>query len=239
MKDAYYFPHDSNARNDTKMLLLRAKYGAEGYGNYWMIIETLREQDGCHLFVNDLLWPSIALAIGCSNEYAKELVIYCTELGLLEMDDILYSPSLNRRMQKLNDLKEKRAKAGRKGAESKWQNNGKHNGKPIAVDLLNTEDLKHKKKEGGGRKTGFKQPLLDEVKKYCQERKNNINPGSFIDFYSSKGWMVGKNKMRDWKAAVRTWESRRKDEQETKGKSKSIVGGAATVPGKYADLEEA
>lgn len=57
---------------------------------------------------------------------------------------------------------------------------------------------------------GFKKPTLEEVKKYCNERNNDINPEHFIDFYESKNWMIGKNKMKDWKAAIRTWESRNK-----------------------------
>ena len=49
-------------------------------------------------------------------------------------------------------------------------------------------------------------PTLEEVSAYCEERHNNIDPQVFIDFYESKGWMVGKNKMKDWKACIRTWE---------------------------------
>ena len=52
----------------------------------------------------------------------------------------------------------------------------------------------------------FIPPTLDEVKNYCDERRNLVNPEHFINFYQSKGWMVGKNKMKDWKAAVRNWE---------------------------------
>ena len=52
----------------------------------------------------------------------------------------------------------------------------------------------------------FTPPSLEEVRDYCRERGNQVDPGKFIDFYESKGWMVGKNKMKDWKAAVRTWE---------------------------------
>lgn len=52
----------------------------------------------------------------------------------------------------------------------------------------------------------FVPPTLDEVIAYCNERNNGIDPETFIDFYESKGWMVGKNKMKDWKAAIRTWE---------------------------------
>ena len=61
----------------------------------------------------------------------------------------------------------------------------------------------------------FYPPTIDEVKQYCEERKNNIDPMAFIDFYSSKGWMIGKNRMKDWKAAVRTWERKRKEESKT------------------------
>ena len=52
----------------------------------------------------------------------------------------------------------------------------------------------------------FVPPTVDEVRKYCLERNNNVDPDAFVDFYESKGWMVGKNKMKSWKAAVRTWE---------------------------------
>lgn len=52
----------------------------------------------------------------------------------------------------------------------------------------------------------FKPPTLEEVQQYCIERNNNVDANRFIDFYSSKGWMIGKNKMKDWKAGVRTWE---------------------------------
>lgn len=56
----------------------------------------------------------------------------------------------------------------------------------------------------------FSPPSFDEVKAYCLERGNGIDPQKFIDFYASKGWMVGSSKMRDWKASVRTWEGRDK-----------------------------
>lgn len=52
----------------------------------------------------------------------------------------------------------------------------------------------------------FLPPTISEVKEYCKTRKNGISPEQFVNFYQSKGWMIGKNKMKDWKAAVRTWE---------------------------------
>lgn len=56
----------------------------------------------------------------------------------------------------------------------------------------------------------FIKPTLEEVQNYCIERNNNIDAEYFIDFYESKGWLVGKAKMKDWKACIRTWENKNK-----------------------------
>ena len=63
----------------------------------------------------------------------------------------------------------------------------------------------------------FVPPTVEEVRDFCLGRNNGIDAEAFVDFYQSKGWYVGKNKMKDWKAAVRTWErSRRKQESDRK-----------------------
>src|SRR5690606_25318321 len=54
--------------------------------------------------------------------------------------------------------------------------------------------------------TRFIPPTIEQVTEYCQERNNDVDPNKWIDHYTSKGWIVGKAKMKDWKAAVRTWE---------------------------------
>jgi hypothetical protein len=65
----------------------------------------------------------------------------------------------------------------------------------------------------------FSPPTHIEVKDYCKERNNSIDAEKWFDFYQSKGWMVGKNKMKDWKACVRTWEKETKktDKNESEG----------------------
>lgn len=60
----------------------------------------------------------------------------------------------------------------------------------------------------------FKKPTVEEIEKYCEERANGIDAQKFFDHYESVGWHVGKNKMKDWKAAVRTWENNNKNKQE-------------------------
>lgn len=70
----------------------------------------------------------------------------------------------------------------------------------------------------------FTPPTLTEVTEYCNERQNNVDPERFIDFYASKGWKVGNQPMKDWKACVRTWEKRdRASPKEEKGKFDDIA----------------
>ena len=71
-------------------------------------------------------------------------------------------------------------------------------------------------------KKKFVKPTVEEVREYCIERKNLVDPEQFVSFYTAKGWMIGKNPMRDWKAAVRTWE--RKDAAEGKTANAKTVG---------------
>lgn len=64
-------------------------------------------------------------------------------------------------------------------------------------------------------RTMFVKPSVEEVAAYCAERHNNIDPEAFVDLYESKGWKVGSAPMKDWKAAVRTWEKRHHEEVQT------------------------
>ena len=67
---------------------------------------------------------------------------------------------------------------------------------------------KEYKKESVKRKTAsrFEPPTVEEVSDYCEERKNGVDAQRFVDYYTSNGWKVGRNAMKDWRAAVRTWE---------------------------------
>ncbi len=80
------------------------------------------------------------------------------------------------------------------------------------ININNTNLTDSNKKER------FKKPTLDEVKNYCILRNNNIDAESFIDFYESKGWQIGKETMKSWKACVRTWEGREKKKPVTMSK---------------------
>ena len=74
-----------------------------------------------------------------------------------------------------------------------------HNNIDKDIDIYNTLSIK---------KSRFVKPSLDEIKEYCRERNNQVDPEKFFNFYEAKGWVIGKSPMKSWKAAIHTWEGR-------------------------------
>lgn len=99
----------------------------------------------------------------------------------------------------------------------KWQIEGKQKTNERQTEDKQTATIEERKECKEGKNNIYKDtqkkfipPSLEEVKSYCLERNNDIDAERFINFYESKGWFVGKNKMKDWKAAIRTWENKQK-----------------------------
>ena len=89
-----------------------------------------------------------------------------------------------------------------------------------ASESLQDKDKDKDKDKEKNKKTikRFTPPTVDEVRAYCTERGNNVDPQTFVDFYEAKGWMVGSNHMKDWRACVRTWERNRTGRGNQKGR---------------------
>ena len=102
------------------------------------------------------------------------------------------------------------------GGETAWAEKKRRQRKGDNVPLLSTkcpiekeiekEIDKDKEKEVVKPQKRFSKPTIEEVTAYCQERGKGVDAQKWYDHYSANGWMVGKNPMKDWKAAVRTWE---------------------------------
>ena len=75
------------------------------------------------------------------------------------------------------------------------------------------EDTKRVYKAGKPPRSRFSPPTVEEVRTYCKERSNGIDAAAFVDFYAARGWMAGRNHMKDWKAAVRLWERRERTKE--------------------------
>ena len=129
MKDVY-FSHDAGARRDPKVLKLRSKYGAEGYGWYFMIIEIMREQDDFAFpYADEFDVAGLAMEIGTTPEILNRFINDCINVfSLLKLEDgKLFSSSLNDRMSKMTEISEKRksAIAKRWGNTNEEQNDTK------------------------------------------------------------------------------------------------------------------
>ena len=118
-KDVYYFSHDSNARNDEKILMLRAEHGWEGYGLYWALIEMMFESKDTVLYHNKI--KGIALSYNVDITLLQGVINTAIREGLFDSDDIVFwSESLLRRKAAFHELKRKKSLAGRKGMASRW-----------------------------------------------------------------------------------------------------------------------
>ena len=129
---------------------------------------------------------------------------------------------LDRDIAAMAGVSEARSKAAKASKSSKCEQMQQMQANAANADKSSKEKDKDKdkdddKKGNGAREARFTPPSIEEVADYCQERGNGVDAARFVDFYSSKGWMVGKSRMKDWKAAVRNWE-RSRDEKATPAK---------------------
>jgi len=118
MKDAYYFPHDSNAKDDPKCVMLIEQLGMEGYGIYWMLVEVLRDQpDYCYPVT---LLPALARRYNTTTEKVKT-VVGNYSLFTVKDNSVFFSESLTRRMIPLEEKRKKLSEAGKRGNEIRWK----------------------------------------------------------------------------------------------------------------------
>ena len=118
-KETCYFSHDANAKDDFKIMLLIEELGLEGYGIFWILIETLREQQN---YKYPLKLLSV-LARKYNTTLAKlEVVVRNYNLFLIEDDCFFYSSSLNRRMQKMEEVREQIVLSAKIVAQKRKQN---------------------------------------------------------------------------------------------------------------------
>ena len=148
--------------------------------------------------------------------------------GALQMAFAFIRAALDRDADKWEDVRQKRAEAGKQGGiksgESRREANEANASKskqtkqneaneavpgpvPVPGPVLDNVSVKN----GIGadkppRSTVFQPPTVEEVAAYCRERGNKVDPQRFVDFYTASGWNRGKTKIKDWRACVRTWE---------------------------------
>ena len=208
-KDAYYFPHDSNAKDDPKCVLLIEQLGMEGYGIYWMLIETLREQPDYTYPVANI--PALGRRYNTTAEKVKTVVC---NYGLFTVKDdkIFFSDSLNRRMQVLEEKRAKRSEAGRLGNAARWKTSQTdRNAITMRSQFIASKVKKSKEKESigkesmrGKRKT-FSPPTPSEVESFFTENGYTAEAARrAFDYYTDANWHDAEGKpVLNWKQKMR------------------------------------
>lgn len=204
MKDSYFFPHDYAARNDPKMIDLMSSHGVAGIGVFWCIVEQLYEAGGRLPMAN---FKSIAFALHMDSAMIASVV---QDFNLFQNDgEMFWSESVLRRINKRIVVSESRKKA----AAARWSNANaiqvQSTNRPSKNDKIENDSSNEEVREKPQKR--FVPPTLEEVQAYILEKGYSVDAESFIAFYQSKNWYVGKNKMKDWKAAILTWQKREKE----------------------------
>jgi hypothetical protein len=152
---------------------------------------------------------TISLLVGSISDNLR-LKFSVDESGLL------FNKKLESEIEKRVKFSESRRNNGLQGGRPKKETEQKESTR-LSLGLASANLVENENENKDIIKKGvanFIKPSYEEIKQYCIERKNNVDPNKFLNFYEAKGWMIGKNKMKDWKASIRTWES--KTQQETK-----------------------
>ncbi|MFA5324299.1 MAG: Lin1244/Lin1753 domain-containing protein [Smithella sp.] len=187
-KDAYYFSHDSNARNDPKILAMMNIYRCEGYGWFWIVIEMLSEQSDYKL--KHCLWVYNALAIAmlCDAITAEKFVMACiNDFELLRSDNQhFWSESLLRRMKMKEQKREIRSIAGRKGAASRW---GNGNAMPMPIQTDDTAIAK----DGKGKERKVKKRKVKDI--YITVQHLSMNEDEYKKLVDAYGESTVNNKI--------------------------------------------
>lgn len=206
MQKTFYFPHDYNARTDIKIKKLIYELGFTGYGIYWAIIEDLYNNTN----VLELDYNRISYELKSDQETIKKVI---NDYGLFKIKGkIFYSESVKARLEE-RELKSSKA---RDSISYRWHNNNtdviRHESNRNTIkESKGKENKGNNKKEIDKEKIGFRIPEFSEVKDFFIEKKSSeFEAEKFQNFYQSKNWMVGKNKMKDWRAAASGWISRNK-----------------------------
>ena len=191
-KEAYYFSHDSNARNDEKILSLRMELGMEGYGIYWAIIEMLRDSKN---YLMQTHYERIAFELHTDSDKVKSVI---HDYDLFENDGLAFwSNSLCRRME----MKEGKSEKARKSALKRWGN---------AKGMRTHSDgnaIKGKEKKGKEKKDT---PTIDEFIVYAKSLeiyKVNLDYAIKAKYQTwiDDGWRDGYgNKIKNWKNKLRS-----------------------------------
>jgi len=214
-----WFKHFSHSKYDPKIMRLIQKFGLRGYGLYFAILESIAFRLTTDEPYPDLEENSqdIATFFGEDTVVIEEIMLFCMNQGLFQQDENSGRLMCLKLLTHLDNTMSNNPEIKSILSNFKKLEETSRNLKQIRLDKNRLD----KNKEGAKAPTHkrFVPPTVEEVKAYCKERHNKIDPQAFIDFYEVRGWKPKgyTTQMKDWKAAVRTWEKHEQKESKRPG----------------------
>lgn len=217
-KKYYWLKLKSDFFASRAMKKLRRIAGGDTYTVIYLKLQLLSLKDEGVLFyegVEPTFYEEMALALDEDEENVKATLLFLSSMGLIEqkseqeyiLTEVPYL--IGGESESAERVRKHRAKIAIEQAEidkKALQCNADVTKRNTEIEIEKEKDIEIEIEKSEKKRKRFTPPTLEEVTAYCNERNNTIDPQHFIDYYTSNGWLVGKNKMKDWKAAVRTWE---------------------------------
>lgn len=200
LKSLGWVPLPNRQDGDGYTELLDHKDGASHYGAWVAIVQVASRCDPRGTLLRDAKKPHDATSLSRMTRFPKQIVQSAIErlisIGWLEAVETEADTAKEDSIGSQDDavIPHLPAVAPQDAALNGREGNG--------------IERREKKGTEAASPVRFLEPSVDEVADYCRERGNQVDPKAFVDFYTSKGWKVGNQKMSDWKASVRTWERR-------------------------------
>jgi hypothetical protein len=213
-KDSFYFSHDYNSRTDDKIKKLIRFHGMEGYGIFWSIIENL--YNNANAMQSD--YEGIAYELRTTADIVEHIIndyeLFCIE------DGYFGSESVARRLEERNSKSE----TARQSAFKRWDKNKadanamQTHSKGNAIKERKVKDIKENKYKNIP-------PTFEEINLRIKERNiTSFTAEKFFAHYETNGWMVGKNKMKNWDSALTTWNTNKNfNNENSSGNSKRPI----------------
>lgn len=214
MKEAFYFSHDSNAKDDPKCMLLIEDLGLGGYGAFWVLIEYLREQPGykCPLSMLKALARKYNATESIMNDVVKNYNLF-----IIDDDSFFYSESLINRMMPLEERRQKMSEAGKRGNSKRWNKASANDdlittqSLPDSTPITTQSQVKKSKEEKSIVENNkediiFVPPTLEDIQAYIKKNNLNVSAGTLFEYYSGTQWKDKNGKpVKNWKLKAQTW----------------------------------
>ena len=243
MADVKWIKITTDIFDDEKILLIESMPSSDSIITIWfklLILSGKQNNNGVFMMSNKLPFTDEMLATIFRRDVNTVRLALSTfeKFGMIEIvDNVITIPNWNKH-QTLDayERKKERDRAYQKDRRERQKMliDGKSSDKSsdVAVSEEEREEDKDIDKKENTKRKNFIPPTVEEVKEYIDSVGSQVDAESFVAFYESNGWMVGKNKMKSWKAAIVTWEKRnnlnrippKKTEDEEKAVDEEVVG---------------